>query len=131
MKNGTDAPCYEHAVPQHMIDGPHLVHFDGRLVQPGRHNDYTFHNSENEGMVLCRWWNTSVATAKIKLVSIIRMDTGDRWAFSSEEGVYIDTRLEREMLRVAKDLIENSIALDPISAGVVDREFWNLIRGGP
>lgn len=126
-KNPADKPCYEHAIPLYMVEGPHLVHFDGRLVQPGRHNDYTFHRSEDEGLVLCRWWNASVAGARVKLVSVVRLDTGDRWAYSSEEGVYIDTRLTAEMSRVAKDMADNSVPLDAECARVVDEDFWSLI----
>lgn len=127
MKTQTEQPHYEHDVPLYMLEGPNLVHFDGRLAQPGHHNDYTFHRSEKEGLAICRWWNPSMRSAKVKLVSITRLDTGDRWAFSSQDGVYIDTRLEREMRRVARDMADNSVVLDPESAKVLDENFWDLI----
>lgn len=84
-------PHYSCIVPRDMVDGPHMVHFSGVLMQPGRNNDYTI-EFLNDTDAIIHWWDSEIESYADKLVSITQLRTGARWAFSSESGVYVDTR---------------------------------------
>ena len=83
-------PYYSCIVPKELVDGPHMVHFAGVLMQPGKHNDYTIEFIEEDAVI--HWWDDAVVGYGEKLVSITDLRTGSRWAYSSEDGVYVDTR---------------------------------------
>jgi hypothetical protein len=78
-----------------MFEGPHTVHFNGLLVHPGRNNDYTLHHSNDSYVRIC-WWHPEVGkmveTTEEITISVIRLDTGERWGYSNMEGVFVDTR---------------------------------------
>lgn len=85
-----EKPCYSCVVPGDMIDCPHLIFFHGTLLHPGLHNDYVLEVKEN--ITLLHLWNPEICDYKEKLISIVKLNTGERWAYSSDEGVYVDTR---------------------------------------
>jgi hypothetical protein len=84
-------PYYSCMVPRDMVDGPHMVHFAGVLMQPGRHNDYTIEFHDDTDAII-HWWDSVVNEYGEKLISITQLRTGKRWAHSSRSGVYVDTR---------------------------------------
>jgi len=84
-------PNFTTTVPSHMFKGPHMVHLNGVFVHPGRDNDYTlFHSDSDLESVIIYWWNPSVRPKDV--VSVLRLDTGERWGHSAIEGVFVDTR---------------------------------------
>lgn len=85
-----ESPFYSCVVPRDMVNGPHMVHFAGVLMQPGRHNDYTIEFTDEDAIV--HWWDAIVNEYPEKLISVTHLRTGARWAYSSESGVYVDTR---------------------------------------
>lgn len=88
-----DNPSYKTSVPTYMLEGPHMIHLNGIFVHPGRDNDYTF-GIEN-GKTIVFWWNPEieymVKTSEM-VVSVLRLDTGERWGISNQDGIFIDTR---------------------------------------
>lgn len=86
--------CYSCWVPEYMVAGAHMIHFAGILMQPGKQNDYTIQLSGNGVDALLHWWDPEICNHEEKLISITKLSTGERWAWSSGEGVYVDTRKE-------------------------------------
>jgi len=82
--------CYSCWVPADMVKEPHLIHFAGVLMQPGKHNDYTIEIDGPDAFL--HWWDPEICGYEDKLVSITKLFTGERWAYSSKDGVYVDTR---------------------------------------
>jgi len=78
-----------------MFEGPHMVHLNGVFVHPGRDNDYTLFHAEGD-FINIHWWNPAVElmakTTEEVTISVVRLDTGERWGYSNMEGVFIDTR---------------------------------------
>jgi len=93
-----DKPSHITKVPAYMFNGPHMVHLNGLFVHPGRDNDYTLYHSifEESDFVNIYWWHPEVGrmakTAEEMTISVLRLDTGERWGHSNTEGVFIDTR---------------------------------------
>ena len=85
---------YEIMVPSYMIEGPHLVHLNGTLMNPGEDNDYTIGiSNKNPTAAIIYWWDPNIKHMKKNIsISITRMDTGERWCFSNVDGVFLDTR---------------------------------------
>ena len=82
--------CYSVQVPKYMLDGPNLIHLNGLMAYPGKENDYTISDS-----IIC-WWNPHVCeminNEEELVISIIRLDTGEKWGISNKEGIFLDTR---------------------------------------
>jgi len=81
---------YSCIVPSDMIDCPHLIFFHGTLLHPGKSNDYTLEIKENA--TILHLWNPDIYGYDEKLISVVKLNNGERWAYSSIEGVYVDTR---------------------------------------
>lgn len=92
--------CYKTIVPLYMFEGPHMIHFNGIFVHPGKNNDYTL-GIENDKAVIY-WWNTNVEHMIKRnqgvTISILRLDTGERWGVSNLDGVFIDTRVVEDTM---------------------------------
>jgi hypothetical protein len=91
-----EKPCCKIIVPSYMLEGPHMVHFNGIFVHPGKSNDYTIGIEEdNKTVIYC--WNSDIKNMMERnqeiIISILKLDTGERWGVSNLEGVFIDTRI--------------------------------------
>ena len=84
---GDSKPIFKHNIPFYMVNGPHQVHLDGMLMQPGIQNDYNINRGEQTSL---SWWNESWTEDSV--ISITRLDTGERWAMTKIHGVFVDTR---------------------------------------
>lgn len=85
-----EKPCYSCRIPLDMIEVPHLIFLDGVLIQPGRENDYVLEMIDNTAYL--HVWNPEICNYDEKLICIVKLNTAERWAYSSKEGVYVDTR---------------------------------------
>jgi hypothetical protein len=82
------------SVPSYIVSGPHLVFFNGLLVNPGKENDYTLGFADGEKTAI-KWWNSGV-TKQVELIGdfvvvVVRMDTGERFGVSYKEGIFLNT----------------------------------------
>lgn len=85
-----EKPLLRHLVPRKMVDAPHQIHLGGILMQPGSDNDYIIERIGESDAILC--WNYSVADNPNAVVSITQLNTGERWAWTQDTGVFVDTR---------------------------------------
>jgi len=83
----TDERIARHPMPKYFLDAPHMVFRDGIIAQPGLDNDYSVDDGGDDAVLE---WHEPLRRGEVTCV--VRLDTGERWAWSTEEGVYVDTR---------------------------------------
>ena len=77
-------------MPVGFLEQPHMIFRNGVLCQPGEDNDYLVdYESLQQGEVLLCWQEPLAVN---ETMSVVRLDTGERWAWSPHGGVYVDTR---------------------------------------
>lgn len=86
--------CYSISIPKEFTKTPHLVFLDGRLVYPGKYNDYTISLTEDNCFLI--FWNPEICKlidiGEEMLVAIVDLKNGGMWAHSSKDGLFVDTR---------------------------------------
>jgi hypothetical protein len=81
---------HRHRMPAVFLEHPHMIFRNGGLCQPGEDNDYLIdYGSLSQGEVLLCWQEPMGVE---ETMSVVRLDTGERWAWSPSVGVYVDTR---------------------------------------
>lgn len=86
----SERPTYQHIIPAELVENPHLVHLGGALMQPGINNDYTIEC--HGGTTIIKWWNGVSEDDPDIVISVTRLDTGERVALTPKDGVFVDTR---------------------------------------